>query len=101
MVATITSDADEYAKEVVAALMAMGIRAETDLRNEKINYKVREHSLAKVPVMAVVGKQRPTERTVALRTLGRRETGVPVTRRRRFGQLHANMAASPEPVRAT
>jgi threonyl-tRNA synthetase len=70
VVATIVSDADDYAKDVVAKLAAAGIRAETDLRNEKINYKVREHSLAKVPNLLVVGRREAEEGTVALRRLG-------------------------------
>jgi threonyl-tRNA synthetase len=70
VVATITSDADGFAGQVQAALSAAGLRAETDLRNEKINYKVREHSLAKVPVILVVGKKEAAEGTVALRRLG-------------------------------
>jgi threonyl-tRNA synthetase len=70
VVATIVSDADEYADMVVERLKVAGIRAETDLRNEKINYKVREHSLAKVPNLLVVGKREADEGTVALRTLG-------------------------------
>jgi len=70
VVATITSDADAFAGQVQAALAALGLRAETDLRNEKINYKVREHSLAKVPVILVVGKKEAAEGTVALRRLG-------------------------------
>jgi len=70
VVATIVSDADDYAREVEAALRAAGIRVEADLRNEKINYKVREHSLAKVPYLLVVGKREAEERTVALRPLG-------------------------------
>jgi len=70
VVATIVSDADPYAAEVAAQLKAAGIRVETDLRNEKINYKVREHSLAKVPHLLVVGKREADEGTVALRTLG-------------------------------
>jgi len=70
VVATIVSDADDYAQEVVARLAAAGLRVETDLRNEKINYKVREHSLAKVPNLLVVGKREAEERTVALRPLG-------------------------------
>ncbi len=70
VVATIVSDADEYAHRVVAALRKAGIRVETDLRNEKINYKVREHSLAKVPVLFVVGKREADEATVAIRRLG-------------------------------
>jgi len=70
VVATIVSDADSYAEEVAAKLAAAGIRVETDLRNEKINYKVREHSLAKVPLLLVVGKREAEEGTVALRRLG-------------------------------
>ncbi|OYY68333.1 threonine--tRNA ligase [Sphingomonas sp. 28-63-12] len=70
VVATIVSDADDYAHQVAARLAAAGIRVETDLRNEKINYKVREHSLAKVPNLLVVGKREAEEGTVALRQLG-------------------------------
>jgi threonyl-tRNA synthetase len=76
VVATIVSDADAYAEEVAAKLGAAGIRVETDLRNEKINYKVREHSLAKVPLLLVVGKREAEERTVALRRLGSEERQV-------------------------
>ncbi|PCD01576.1 threonine--tRNA ligase [Sphingomonas spermidinifaciens] len=71
VVATIVSDADDYAREVEGKLKAAGIRADADLRNEKINYKVREHSLAKVPHLLVVGKREAEEGTVAVRTLGR------------------------------
>jgi threonyl-tRNA synthetase len=70
VVATITQDADAYAGQVLAALEAAGLRAEADLRNEKINYKVREHSLAKVPVLLVVGKREAESGKVALRRLG-------------------------------
>jgi threonyl-tRNA synthetase len=70
VVATIVSDADDYAREVTAKLKAAGIRVETDLRNEKINYKVREHSLAKVPALLVVGKREAEEGKVAVRRLG-------------------------------
>jgi threonyl-tRNA synthetase len=70
VVATIVSEADGYAEEVAATLAAAGIRVETDLRNEKINYKVREHSLAKVPYLLVLGKREAEERTVAVRPLG-------------------------------
>ncbi|MBI1234069.1 MAG: threonine--tRNA ligase [Alphaproteobacteria bacterium] len=70
VVATITSEADGYALEVEKALKVAGLRAKADLRNEKINYKVREHSLAKVPVIAVVGRKEAEEKTVALRFLG-------------------------------
>jgi threonyl-tRNA synthetase len=75
-VCTIVSDADAYAGEVLAALEQAGLRAGADLRNEKINYKVREHSLAKVPVLLVVGKREAEERTVSLRRLGKREQEV-------------------------
>ena len=70
VVATIVSDADGYAGEVTAKLRAAGLRVETDLRNEKINYKVREHSLAKVPALLVVGKREAEEGKVAIRRLG-------------------------------
>jgi threonyl-tRNA synthetase len=73
VVATIVSEADAYAQEVASQLGAAGIRVETDLRNEKINYKVREHSLAKVPLLLVVGKREAEEGTVALRRLGSEE----------------------------
>ncbi|MDX3910772.1 MAG: threonine--tRNA ligase [Sphingobium sp.] len=76
VVATIVSDADDYARDVVEQLRAAGIRAELDLRNEKINYKVREHSLAKVPKLLVVGKREAEEGTVALRTLGEQAQAV-------------------------
>jgi threonyl-tRNA synthetase len=70
VIATITSDADDYAREAIAAAQRAGLRVESDLRNEKINYKVREHSLAKVPVLLVVGKKEAAERTVSIRRLG-------------------------------
>jgi threonyl-tRNA synthetase len=70
VVATIVSDADGYAKDVADKLEAAGLRVETDLRNEKINYKVREHSLAKVPHLLVVGMREAEEGKVAIRTLG-------------------------------
>ncbi|MFW2349700.1 threonine--tRNA ligase [Qipengyuania sp.] len=76
VVATIVSDADDYAKDAVAKLEAAGIRVESDLRNEKINYKVREHSLAKVPHLLVVGKREAEEGTVAVRTLGEQHQKV-------------------------
>jgi threonyl-tRNA synthetase len=75
-VCTIVSDADAYAEEVLAALKKTGLRAEIDLRNEKINYKVREHSLAKVPVMVVVGKREAEEKTVSVRRLGVQQQAV-------------------------
>jgi threonyl-tRNA synthetase len=71
VVATITSDADDYAKELTAAALRAGLRVESDLRNEKINYKVREHSHAKVPVLLVVGRKEAAERTVSIRRLGK------------------------------
>ena len=70
VVATITSDADDYAYEVRKRLRAAGLKVELDLRNEKINYKVREHSLAKVPALLVCGKKEAEERTVSIRRLG-------------------------------
>jgi len=70
VIATITSDADDYAREVIAAARRLGLRVEGDLRNEKINYKVREHSLAKVPVLLVVGKKEAAGRSVSIRRLG-------------------------------
>jgi threonyl-tRNA synthetase len=75
-VAPIVSDADAYATKVLDALKRAGLRAEADLRNEKINYKVREHSLAKVPVMFVVGKREAEEGTVSLRRLGSQQQQV-------------------------
>jgi threonyl-tRNA synthetase len=76
VVATITSDADEYARAVLAQARRLGLRVESDLRNEKINYKVREHSLAKVPVLLVVGKKEATDRTVSIRRLGKESQTV-------------------------
>ncbi|MEQ9641586.1 MAG: threonine--tRNA ligase [Alphaproteobacteria bacterium] len=73
-VATITEAADDYAGEVAALLRERGIRAELDLRNEKIGYKVREHSVAKVPVIVVLGGREAEERTVAVRRLGSKNT---------------------------
>ena len=70
MAATSTSDADDYAREVVEAARKAGLRVEGDVRNEKINYKVREHSLAKVPALLVVGKKEAAERLVSIRRLG-------------------------------
>jgi len=76
VVATITSDADEYALRVWQALSAAGLRGRTDLRNEKINYKVREHSLAKIPAIIAVGKREMAESTVSVRRLGRNDQEV-------------------------
>ena len=76
VVASITSEADDYVYEVVAALKAAGVRAEADTRNEKINYKVREHSVGKVPVILAVGHREVEERTVTVRRLGEKQTQV-------------------------
>jgi len=75
-VLTITSDADDYAEEIVATLHARGFRAEADLRNEKISYKVREHSVAKVPVQFAVGQRELENRTLAVRRLGSKKQEV-------------------------
>jgi threonyl-tRNA synthetase len=75
-VCTIVSEADAYAKEVLGALKRAGLRADLDLRNEKINYKVREHSVSKVPVLFVAGKREAEERTVSIRRLGSPEQKV-------------------------
>ncbi len=76
VVAPIISEADAYAGEVVARLRAAGLRVEADLRNEKINYKVREHSLMKVPVILAVGTREVEERTVSVRRLGENQSSV-------------------------
>jgi threonyl-tRNA synthetase len=76
VVATVTGDADDYGREIHQKLLDAGIRAELDIRNEKINYKVREHSVGKVPVMFVVGKREAEEQTVAIRRLGSKDTNV-------------------------
>jgi threonyl-tRNA synthetase len=76
VVATITEDADDYAREVLAAAQRAGLRVESDLRNEKINYKVREHSLAKVPALLVVGRKEAADRTVSIRRLGGQDQAV-------------------------
>ncbi len=76
VVATIVSEADDYAAEVVTALQAAGVRVELDTRNEKINYKVREHSVGKVPVILALGSREVAERTVTLRRLGEAQTTV-------------------------
>ncbi|PWB81332.1 MAG: threonine--tRNA ligase, partial [Methylocystaceae bacterium] len=70
VVCTITQEADDYALDVAARARKLGLQVELDLRNEKITYKVREHSLAKVPVLLVVGKKEAAERTVSIRRLG-------------------------------
>jgi threonyl-tRNA synthetase len=80
VVASITSEADDYVHEVVTQLKAAGVRAEADTRNEKINYKVREHSVGKVPVILAVGHREVEEKTVTVRRLGEKQTkGAPLT----------------------
>jgi threonyl-tRNA synthetase len=74
VVASIVTDANEYCNEIVDALKVVGIKAESDLRNEKISYKVREHSLAKVPIILAVGNREVGERTVTIRKLGEKQT---------------------------
>jgi threonyl-tRNA synthetase len=76
VVASITSEADEYVMEVVDTLRKAGVRAEADMRNEKINYKVREHSVGKVPVILAVGAREVEEKTVSIRRLGDKRTSV-------------------------
>src|SRR3979411_609888 len=76
VVTTITSEGDEYAKVVAAAARRAGLRVEIDLRNEKINYKVREHSLAKIPALLVVGKKEAETHSVSIRRLGSQEQKV-------------------------
>ena len=78
VVASIISDADDYVYDVVAALRKAGVRAEADIRNEKINYKVREHSVGKVPVILACGQREVEDRTVSLRRLGEKQTSVQV-----------------------
>jgi threonyl-tRNA synthetase len=79
VVATITSDADDYAAEVHAAFVKAGLRADIDIRNEKINYKVRQHSLTKTPVIAVCGKREAENRTINIRRLGKKyQTEMPL-----------------------
>jgi threonyl-tRNA synthetase len=76
VVASIISDADDYVNEVAAALRAAGVRAEADTRNEKINYKVREHSVGKVPVILAVGAREVEDRTLSVRRLGEKQSTV-------------------------
>jgi threonyl-tRNA synthetase len=76
VVASIISDADDYVYEVVDALKVAGVQAEADIRNEKINYKVREHSVGKVPVILAIGAREVEERTVTVRRLGEKQTKV-------------------------
>jgi len=98
VVATITKEADDYAYDVLATARKMGLRAETDIRNEKITYKVREHSLAKVPVLMVVGKKEAMERTVSIRRLGSQDqVSMPLDQAL---QLLADEATAPDVKRA-
>lgn len=97
VVATIVSDADGYANEVSARLQAAGFRAEADTRNEKINYKVREHSLAKVPLLFVVGKREAEEGTVAVRRLGSEERQQVISLDEALAMLHSE--ATPPDLR--
>ena len=76
VVASITDEAASYAEDVVEACRAVSLKAETDVRNEKINFKVREHSVAKVPVIFVVGAREATNRTVSIRRLGGKEQEI-------------------------
>ena len=76
MVATITSDSDDYGYEVVKELKSLGIRTEIDIRNEKIGYKIREHSNAKIPIIIAIGKKEAEEKSVSVRRLGSQETKI-------------------------
>jgi threonyl-tRNA synthetase len=76
VVASIVSEADDFVNEAVAALSKPGLRAEADIRNEKINYKVREHSVGKVPVILAVGRKEVEDGTVTVRRLGEKQTQV-------------------------
>ncbi len=99
VVATITSDNDSYANEVAAQLTALGLRVETDLRNEKIGYKIREHSLAKVPVLMVVGKREAKEGTVSFRRIGSNENET-ITLREAMIRLESEaLRSTSSPVR--
>ena len=99
VVATITSDADQYAEQVVRDLTAAGLRATPDLRNEKINYKVREHSLAKVPVLIALGKREVAESTVAIRRFGQ-QAQVVLPLAQAIEQLRAEAEARGQPAAA-
>jgi threonyl-tRNA synthetase len=92
VVATITDEANSYAEEVRAACEAAGLRARVDLTNEKINYKVREHSLAKIPALLVVGKREAENRTVAIRRLGAKDQEI-----LELGQAVARLSAEARP----
>jgi len=92
VVTSIVSDADIFVHEAVAALRAAGVRAEADIRNEKINYKVREHSVAKVPVILAIGMKEVEERTVSIRRLGSKQSQI-----MRLEQLVQNLATESTP----
>ncbi len=98
VVATITSEGDAYALDVIAEARRLGLRVEGDLRNEKINYKVREHSLAKVPVLLVVGRREAAERLVSVRRLGS-QANTSMGLAEALGMLAAE-ATAPDRVRA-
>ena len=95
VVATITDEANSYAEEVRAACEVAGLRARVDLTNEKINYKVREHSLAKVPALLVVGKREAENRTVAIRRLGAKDQEL-----LELGEAIARLSAEARPPSA-
>ena len=99
VVTTITSDADEFALKAAATLRARGLRVETDLRNEKINYKIREHSLAKVPVIAVIGRREAEEGKLALRRFG--SDGQQILMLDEAANLLASEAQPPDVARQT
>jgi len=92
VVASITSEADDYVREVVAGLTAAGVRAEADTRNEKINYKVREHSVGKVPVILACGAREVEERSVSVRRLGQKQTSAAT-----LDEITAELARSATP----
>jgi threonyl-tRNA synthetase len=95
MVLTITDEANPYAEEVRAACAAAGLRVGLDIANEKINYKVREHSLAKVPALLVVGKREAEHKTVAIRRLGAKDQGL-----LELGEAIARLSAEARPPSA-
>ena len=99
VVTTITSDADDFALKAAATLRARGLRVETDLRNEKINYKIREHSLAKVPVIAVIGRREAEEGKLALRRFG--SDGQQILMLQEAANLLASEAQPPDVARQT
>ncbi|RFU11932.1 threonine--tRNA ligase [Rhodobacteraceae bacterium W635] len=92
VVASIVSEADDYVHEVVAALRKAGVRAEADIRNEKINYKVREHSVGKVPVILAIGRKEVEDRSTTLRRLGEKQTSVVA-----LDEVISNLAAEAVP----